>query len=433
MSIKLITDFDQIKTNLRLVFADPASLDSNPMNWRSHPRMQGETLNAVLNEVGWAGAALYNESTERMIDGHLRKDEAIKRGEPIPVLIGSWTEEQERVILATLDPIGALAEANAEILEGLLREVKIDDPAIQRMLSDLATEAGLNRENGGSGELEDHGDIFSRHEEISEKWGVESGQMWLIPSKTVDGGLHRLICGDCTDVETIKRLMGGIKADLFATDPPYLVDYDGTNHPHKWKEKSKNKDWSSTYQDWDNAEQGADLYNNFIEVAIEHAIAKDVAWYCWHASRNQAMLEQAWKEHGAFVHQQIIWVKDRPILTRSWYMWQHEPCFFGWIKGNKPKRYATDHPPSVWQIPTIAPGTSTDHPTSKPVELFAIPIRQHTRPGDICYEPFAGSGTQFEAAEQLGRLCYGTERVSVFCAVILERMEMLGLTPDLAE
>jgi len=56
----------------------------------------------------------------------------------------------------------------------------------------------------------------------------------------------------------------------------------------------------------------------------------EAAWYCWHASRKQALLESVWEKHGAFVHQQIIWLKDRPILTRSWYMWQHEPCFFGW-------------------------------------------------------------------------------------------------------
>ena len=90
---------------------------------------------------------------------------------------------------------------------------------------------------------------------------------------------------------------------------------------------------------------------------------------------------------GAFVHQQIIWVKDRPILTRSWYSWQHEPCFFGWVRPHQPHRVADDFLSSIWQIPTVRPGQRTDHPTSKPVEVFAIPMRQHTRRGDVCYEP----------------------------------------------
>ncbi|MBI1833362.1 MAG: DNA modification methylase [Candidatus Andersenbacteria bacterium] len=241
-------------------------------------------------------------------------------------------------------------------------------------------------------------------------------------------GPHRLMCGDSTNEEHVRHLMNGKRAVLFATDPPYLVDYDGTNHPHKWNDpetvkKRKNKDWSPTYHDWDDAAQGAELYEGFIRVAIAEAITPDAAWYCWHASRNAAMLEKVWEQFGAFVHQQIVWVKDRPVLTRSWYMWQHEPCFFGWIKGKKPQRLARNYPSGVWSIPTIKPGTSTDHPTSKPVKLFAIPMQQHTKPGDICYEAFAGSGSQFIAAEQLGRICYAMEISPAYCDVIRKRYE----------
>ena len=134
------------------------------------------------------------------------------------------------------------------------------------------------------------------------------------------------------------------------------------------------------------------------------------------------MLENIWNKYGAFVQQQIIWRKDRAVLTRSWYLWQHEPCFFGWVKGKKPKRLADNYPPTVWEIPTIAPGTQTLHPTSKPIELFAIPMRQHTQAGDICYEPFSGSGSQFVAGEQLGRIVYGVELNPAFVAVALQHL-----------
>lgn len=281
----------------------------------------------------------------------------------------------------------------------------------------------------------DPGADLDHAQELQEQWSTARGQLWLIPSQTVPGQAQRLLCGDSTDSADVTRLMDGARAALFATDPPYLVDYDGTNHPSKWgaSDSKKNKDWSATYHDWDAVAQGEGLYDGFVQQAVEIAIAPDAAWYCWHASRRQAMLEAVWERYGAFVHQQIIWAKDRPVLTRSWYMWQHEPCFFGWIKGNKPRRVAQDHPATVWHVPTIAPGTSTDHPTSKPVELFALPMLQHTLPGAVCYEPFAGSGSQLVAGEQTGRLVYGMELQPVYVAVILERLSGMGLVPVLDE
>ena len=106
--------------------------------------------------------------------------------------------------------------------------------------------------------------------------------------------------------------------------------------------------WSESYAiTWDDASQGPELYEGFVKAAIEHAILPNAAWYCWHASRRQAMVEGVWEKFGAFVHQQIVWAKDRGILTRSYYLWQHEPCFFGWLKGNKPPRVSDDYPSTV--------------------------------------------------------------------------------------
>src|ERR1019366_10724633 len=83
---------------------------------------------------------------------------------------------------------------------------------------------------------------IDRAAELQKKWGTERGQLWLI-------GQHRLLCGDSTNRDDVLRLMNGQRACLFATDPPYLVAYDGTNHPHKWNDseeikRRKNKDWS---------------------------------------------------------------------------------------------------------------------------------------------------------------------------------------------
>jgi DNA modification methylase len=138
------------------------------------------------------------------------------------------------------------------------------------------------------------------------------------------------------------------------------------------------------------------------------------------------------RDCGILVHQQIIWVKNKPALTHSFYMWQHEPCFFGWKQGHKPKRNEGSFPTTVWQIDVpVLPGVESRHPTENPLELFTTPMLLHTQPGDLCYEPFLGSGTHFCAAENTGRQCFAMEIEPAFVAVALERLSEMGLTPNL--
>ncbi|MEO5351149.1 MAG: ParB N-terminal domain-containing protein, partial [Magnetococcus sp. YQC-3] len=232
------------------------------------------------------------------------------------------------------------------------------------------------------------------------------GDLWCM-------GLHRLLCGSSLLPDDVIRLMNDELAILFATDPPYQVDYDGTNHPPNRTAKEKlakaiaaaagkpvkgwkdgNKDWSNTYGvTWDDSSQGPELYEGFIRAAIDHAISDHAAWYCWHASKRQAMLESVWEKMGAFVHQQIIWNKPSPVLTRTHYLWKHEPCFYGWIKGNRPEKLEGADPAyTVWDMKGLTGDERPDHPTPKPLDAFGIPMRQHVPPGGLCYEPFSGSG-----------------------------------------
>lgn len=280
----------------------------------------------------------------------------------------------------------------------------------------------------GTNDTQDPGAQEDKATELQAKWNTALGQLWLIPSKSIPEYTHRLLVGDSTKTDDVRSVMDGKRAVLFSTDPPYLVNYDGTNHP------GSSKNWSETYHDWDGDEKGEQFYHDFISAAIREAITDHAAWYCWHASVRQAMLERVWQEHGAFVHQQIFWKKDRGVLTHSWYLWQHEYCFFGWIRGNKPRRVSNESHGTVWEAPVPnAPGQETLHPTSKPTLLFEIPMQQHVQPGEICYEPFAGSGSQFVAGEKLGRLVYGIEIQPQYVAVILERLAGMGLKPRLVE
>jgi DNA modification methylase len=111
-------------------------------------------------------------------------------------------------------------------------------------------------------------------------------------------------------------------------------------------------------------------------------------------------------------------------------MWQHEPCFFGWKQGNKPKRNAGAFPTTVWQIDVpVLPGVESRHPTEKPLELFTTPILLHTQRGDVCFEPFSGSGTHLCAAEKTERRCFAMEIEPAFVAVALERLSEMRLKP----
>jgi DNA modification methylase len=260
--------------------------------------------------------------------------------------------------------------------------------------------------------------------ELQKKWKTKSGQVWAI-------GQHRLMCGDSTSASDVVALMDGKTAKLCATDPPYLVSYDAKNHPSKSFSDGKNKDWKGRYADKQKSEPLGPFYEAFLRQALT-VCETDAGIYVWHASQRQVEVEQAMRNCGILVHQQIIWVKNKPVLTHSFYMWQHEPCFFGWKQGHKPKRNPGDFPTTVWQVDVpILPGVESRHPTEKPLELFGTPILLHTKPGDVCFEPFSGSGTHLCAAENTERCCFAMEIDPGFVAVALERLSEMALKPKL--
>ncbi len=400
-------------------------------------------LKHSLDEFGCVEVLVWNRRTGHLVGGHQRLKMLIEQGvTEVEVSVVDLPLEREKILNIGLNKIGGdwdlrkLPQLLDELvgLPGLDVELTgFDLPDIHALIADSLTPSD------GDGE-----DDFDVEAQLAANRPLITRVGDLIELRRIDADPrfagHRLLCGDCTDPAQVRRLMQDERAILFCTDPPYLVGYDGTNHPGKSKriEKLKNKDWAATYGiTWDEASANPDLYEKFIRAAVDEAILPNSAWYCWHASRRQGMLESVWEKFGAFVHQQIIWAKDRPILTRSWYSWQHEPCFFGWVRPHKPPRRAEDYPSSIWHIPTVAIGQKTEHPTSKPLEVFKIPMRQHTRAGELCYEPFAGSGSQIIAAEQLGRRCNAIEISPRYCDLIVRRfLTFVGsgaVSPELAK
>jgi DNA modification methylase len=410
----------------------------NPKNWRRHPKAQANALRDLLAEIGYSDALLARELPNgklMLIDGHLRAETTPDF--EVPVLILDLDEAEADKLLLTLDPLASLAESDAQRISALLQTVRTDSPAVEELFRRTAGDRIWNLIHPQA----EPPALIDQAGELQQKWNTEAGQLWRI-------GEHRLLCGDATKAEDVARLMGDERAILFATDPPYAVGYTGGSHPQSWANKgaaNRDKDWSGQYVEANNADvknregAGVELYRGFIKTALELAIVRNAAWYCWHASRRQMMLESIWNEFGAFAHQQIIWMKSRPVLTYSTYLWQHEPCLFGWVRGEKPKTLrsqigatAGEFPTTVWDVPSSEVETDA-HPTSKPCRLFSLPMEMHTERGEICYEPFSGSGSQLIAAQNLGRRCYAIEKSPPFVAVALERMAALGLKPELVD
>ena len=121
--------------------------------------------------------------------------------------------------------------------------------------------------------------------------------------------------------------MSGEKATLLATDPPYLVDYQGGNHPQSSVNKPDVKD--KHWDDYVDPETSVAFFADFLRIALQHCVER-VPVYQWHATPRQVLVEEAWKANGLLVHQTIIWAKARGVLTHSHYLWSHEPCFYSW-------------------------------------------------------------------------------------------------------
>lgn len=282
-----------------------AKLQPYARNAKAHGADQVAKIAASMAEFGWTVPCLVAEDGE-LIAGHGRVLAATQLGllEAPVIVLGHLTEAQRRAYriadnklteLGTWDEALLSAELNDLLAEDFdLSLVGFSDGELDKLLAYVAEDDG---EEGGAGGSVPPVTI----PEPPRNPASRTGDLWIL-------GDHRLLCGDSTSHADVRRLMNGERAVLFATDPPYLVDYDGSNHP------TRNKDWSASYgTTWDDSSQGAELYDGFIAAAVAEAIAEDAAWYCWHASRRQAMLEACWEKAGAFVHQQIIWVKDRGV------------------------------------------------------------------------------------------------------------------------
>ena len=232
---------------------------------------------------------------------------------------------------------------------------------------------------------------------------TKPGDLWVL-------GEHRLLCGDSTKAEDVERLMAGAKADLCLTDPPYGVSYIG-----------KTKDALKV----ENDSLGEEDLKALVVAAFDNAEKNCRSGSYWYATVPPGPLHilfaDDWKRRG-ILRQIMVWAKDSMVLGHSEYHYQHEPILFGWIPGDRHRN--TDRTrTTLWKYER--PKANREHPTMKPIALWAQAVKDGSLQGEIVYDPFLGSGTTIIAAEQLGRKCYGMEISPAYCDVIVKRWETL--------
>jgi len=232
---------------------------------------------------------------------------------------------------------------------------------------------------------------------------------------------HRVMCGDATDPAAVGALMAGEKAGLLASDPPYNVAYDGNRHR---RTASPGRNGGGViYDPIENDDLSSEEFERFLTAAFCAAAThteEAAAWYIWHASRTRAQFLSALAAAGVTVHQEIVWVKESFQFSRADYHWQHEPCLYGWRERHT--FLGERNQSTVWQI---ARQSDHQHPTTKPVDLWGIPMRNHLEPGGLCLDLFLGSGTALIAAEQLGYRGFGMEISPAYCDVAVLRWQIL--------
>lgn len=392
---------------------DPATLQANPKNWRVHPKAQRDALRGALREVGWVDTVLVNTTTGRVVDGHARLEEAIAAGSTVPVIFAELTEDEESLVLATLDPITAMADTDQTKLSALLAEVTVDDGGLRRLLGELA---GPEERRAGLTDPDAAPDLSTS------PW-IAAGELWAL-------GDHRLLVGDATSAADIDRVTGGAPVDLLWTDPPYGVAYvGGTVDALEIANDNLGEDGTR------------DLVRRCLALV---PLRRGGAFYI--AAPAGPMLFAfmgAVRDEGLYLSTMLAWVKDRFVLGRADFHYRHEAVLtgwsgdpdsaeslagkdlevvmYGWQPGQRHLFHGGRKLDTVWEI--ARPTRSSQHPTMKPVELVARALEYSSLPGDRIMDPFAGSGTTLIAAEQLGRRAVVLELDPRYAQVIVERWQ----------
>jgi DNA modification methylase len=378
---------------------------------------------ASIREFGFKIPVLARSDGE-VVDGHLRLKAAKRlRITEVPVILcDEWSEAQVKAFRLMVNRSVAWADWDDELLASEMLE-------IQELGFDLTLTGFDVNEIDGLLAAADPNDQAEVAPPLPDFPVTRLGDLWLcgkVPHQ------HRVLCGDATSPEALARLLGDGRPLLMVTDPPYGIGLDcewrdraGLNGcgpaeasymRHRTEGHTNTSISSDTRADWSEA--------------FELVPSLQVA-YVWHASVFTREVLDGLLRIGFLYPQQIIWNKGRTVLTRTHYWYQHEPVWYV-RKKNAPWYGKAGENSTVWDSasPKFIMGGSDeqkfDHPTQKPVDLMRRPILNHTKRGELVYEPFLGSGTTLAAAELTERVCYGLELDPKYVDVTVQRWQELS-------
>ncbi|WP_457650886.1 site-specific DNA-methyltransferase [Profundibacter sp.] len=381
----------------------PARLEPYSGNARTHSDEQIGQITASIEEFGFTNPILA-DGDGVIIAGHGRLLAAQRLGlEKVPVITLDYlTDAQRRALVIADNKIAENAGWDEEMLRveiEALQELEFDLDLIgfsDEELDDLLGEL----DGGPEGAIDGEDDV----PETPEDPVSQSGDLWIL-------GNHRLLCGNSTVTTDVERLLGTVKPLLMVTDPPYGVEYDPG-----WRNKTGASVTKRT---------GKVLNDDRADWREAWALFPGDVAYVWHGALHATTVADSLIASGFNIRSQIIWAKDRLVLSRGDYHWQHEPCWYAVKKTGKGHWAGDRKQTTLWQIANKDQDAETVHGTQKPVECMRRPILNNSSPGQAVYEPFMGSGTTLIAAETTGRVCLGIELNPAYVDVAVERWQQL--------
>ena len=367
--------------------------------YANNPRNNDGAVESVAKSIekfGFIGAIILNKD-KIIINGHTRVKACKKLGmETVPaIIVDHLTKEQEDALRIADNKTGEIAEWNEDLLRAELKALEeagfgiedlgFDNSELEALLEgDVSVSVGETDPNAAP--------------EVPEVAVSRLGEVYVL-------GNHRLVCGDSTKAEDVGRVCKEGEADMWLTDPPYNVAYEGSN--------------GLTIQN-DSMEDVK--FREFLRTAFGHAekaLKPGAPFYIFPADSEGYNFRGACHDIGLRVRQCLVWKKNALVLGRQDYQWIHEPCLYGWKEGAGHGWYGDRSQTTVMEF--NKPKKNDVHPTMKPVEMLVYLLRNSTMRGNIVLDTFGGSGSTLIACEESGRICRTMELDPKYCDVIRRR------------
>lgn len=407
-----------------------------PLGWLTpydnNPRNNDEAVEPVANSISEFGfkVPIVTTSDGEIINGHTRWKAAKKlKLKTVPVIIADdLTEEQVRAFRLADNKVAEIAQWDIELLLSEIESVDNLDMTLFGFTDSDYTLDDFEDEETGTDISED--EIESEGDSVS---SVEYGDIYQL-------GRHRLMCGDSTSAGDMKELVDGEKIDLYVTDPPYNVAYEG-----------KTEEAMTIQNDSMDDASFRQFLRDAFSVADQH-LKPGGAFYIWHADSEGLNFRAAVKEAGWLLKQNLVWVKNSIVLGRQDYQWKHEPCLYGWKDGashyfidNRSlatvieedeenlkemtkgelisyiKTMQENSPTSIFY--EDKPVRSDIHPTMKPLKLIARCVLNSSKKGERVLDSFNGGGSTLMVCEKTERIYYGMELDPVYVERTIKRWE----------